>query len=118
MGGLADSWYEYLVRSPFLRSPSSKLTFLIRSSSFLSQIKQAQLTSFSLPQYPKMYAAAMDATHEHLLKKLDVIPGRDDLAIIGNVDWGVYKHDVRLTCPPSPFLLSHAHKVFRNSFNT
>ncbi|GAA5859607.1 hypothetical protein JCM8547_006161 [Rhodosporidiobolus lusitaniae] len=73
-GGLADSWYEYL-------------------------IKQAQLTSFSLPQYPRLYASAVDSAQEHLIRRIEVVPGREDLTIVGNKDWGTWKNDLQhLTC--------------------
>ncbi|GAA6031931.1 hypothetical protein JCM8097_003346 [Rhodosporidiobolus ruineniae] len=73
-GGLADSYYEYL-------------------------IKQAQLTSFSHDQYPRLYADAIESAYEFLIKPLEVIPGRDDLTTIGNVDWGTWKNELQhLTC--------------------
>ncbi|GAA5969210.1 hypothetical protein JCM11641_007510 [Rhodosporidiobolus odoratus] len=73
-GGLADSYYEYL-------------------------IKQAQLTSFSTEQYPRMYATAINAAYEHLIKPIESVPGREDLTLIGNLDWGTWKHDLQhLTC--------------------
>ncbi|BGP12561.1 hypothetical protein JCM10213v2_000478 [Rhodosporidiobolus nylandii] len=73
-GGLADSFYEYL-------------------------IKQAQLTSFSQKQYPRMYEDAIDSAYEHLIRRIEVVPGREDLTLIGNVDWGTWKNDLQhLTC--------------------
>ncbi|GAA5923490.1 hypothetical protein JCM1841_001535 [Sporobolomyces salmonicolor] len=73
-GGLMDSYYEYL-------------------------IKQAQLTSFSHEQYPRMYVEAIESAYEYLIRRIEVVPGREDLAIIGNMNWGTWKAELQhLTC--------------------
>ncbi|GAA5834942.1 hypothetical protein JCM11251_002067 [Rhodosporidiobolus azoricus] len=74
MGGLTDSFYEYL-------------------------IKQAQLTSFSSDQYPRMYEEAIDSAYEHLIRPIKSVPGREDLTTIGTVAWGAWKNEMQhLTC--------------------
>ncbi|GAA5825216.1 hypothetical protein JCM10212_002960, partial [Sporobolomyces blumeae] len=73
-GGLADSYYEYL-------------------------IKQAQLTSFSHPQYPRMYENAIESAYKYLVRPIETVPGRDGLTNIGTVNWGAYRHELQhLTC--------------------
>ncbi|GAA5838295.1 hypothetical protein JCM9279_003191 [Rhodotorula babjevae] len=73
-GGLADSYYEYL-------------------------IKQAQLTSFALDQYPRMYRAAVDSAYDHLIRPVGVVPGRDDLTLIGTMQLGKWQPSLQhLTC--------------------
>ncbi|TNY21998.1 glycoside hydrolase [Rhodotorula diobovata] len=73
-GGLADSYYEYL-------------------------IKQAQLTSFALEQYPRMYRDAVDSAYEHLIRPVDVVPGREDLTLVGSVNLGKWQPSLQhLTC--------------------
>ncbi|BGP36575.1 hypothetical protein JCM10449v2_000476 [Rhodotorula kratochvilovae] len=73
-GGLADSYYEYL-------------------------IKQAQLTSFSLEQYPRMYRDAVDSAYEHLIRPVEVVPGREDLTLVGGVHFGAWSPGLQhLTC--------------------
>ncbi|GAA5898592.1 hypothetical protein JCM6882_000874 [Rhodosporidiobolus microsporus] len=74
LGGLTDSFYEYL-------------------------IKQAQLTSFSTEQYPRMYEEAIDSAYEHLIRRVETVPGREDLTTIGAVAWGAWKNELQhLTC--------------------
>lgn len=41
-----------------------------------------------------MYATAINAAYEHLIKPIESVPGREDLTLIGNLDWGTWKHDV------------------------
>ncbi|GAA5896495.1 glycoside hydrolase family 47 protein [Sporobolomyces salmoneus] len=74
-GGLADSYYEYL-------------------------IKQAQLTRFSNPQFSRMYSEAIDSAYEYLIRPVESIPGREhDLVTIGAMNWGSYRHELQhLTC--------------------
>ncbi|GAA5991158.1 hypothetical protein JCM5350_001929 [Sporobolomyces pararoseus] len=74
-GGLADSYYEYL-------------------------IKQAQMTSFSNPQFERMYEKAIDSAYEYLIRPVESVPGREqDLITIGTVNWGSYRHELQhLTC--------------------
>ncbi|GAA6046607.1 hypothetical protein JCM3770_006236 [Rhodotorula araucariae] len=73
-GGLADSYYEYL-------------------------IKQAQLTSFSLEQYPRMYRDAVDSAYEHLIRPVEVVPGRQDLTLVGSMHFGKWQPGLEhLTC--------------------
>ncbi|BGO96578.1 hypothetical protein NBRC10513v2_000516 [Rhodotorula toruloides] len=73
-GGLTDSYYEYL-------------------------IKQTQLTSFSLDQYPRMYREAIDSAYEYLVRPVEVVPGKDDMAIIGSMSYGSWKPEMQhLTC--------------------
>jgi len=74
-GGLADSYYEYL-------------------------IKQAQLTLFSNQQFERMYSKAIDSAYEYLIKPIESIPGREkDLITIGTMNWGSYRHELQhLTC--------------------
>ncbi|GAA5995223.1 glycoside hydrolase family 47 protein [Rhodotorula paludigena] len=73
-GGLADSYYEYL-------------------------IKQAQLTSFALEQYPRMYRDAIESAYAYLIRPVGVVPGRDDLTLIGSVNFGAWKPELQhLTC--------------------
>lgn len=50
-----------------------------------AQIKQAQLVSDAIPQYSRMYAEAIDSAYDHLVQRVEVVPGRDDLTIIGSV---------------------------------
>ncbi|GAA5861315.1 hypothetical protein JCM3774_000206 [Rhodotorula dairenensis] len=74
LGGLADSYYEYL-------------------------IKQAHLTSMSHEQYSRMYREAMDAILEHLVRPLEVIPGRHDLTLLGTKNWGGWQAELQhLAC--------------------
>ncbi|GAA6004328.1 hypothetical protein JCM10207_000671 [Rhodosporidiobolus poonsookiae] len=74
MGGEIDSYYEYL-------------------------IKQAQLTSFSHEQYPRMYEAAVESAYEFLIRRVEVVPGREDLTLIGKVEWGTFTPEMQhLTC--------------------
>ncbi|GAA5940310.1 glycoside hydrolase family 47 protein [Sporobolomyces koalae] len=74
-GGLADSYYEYL-------------------------IKQAQLTSFSNPQFERMYEKAIESAYEYLIRPVESVPGREhDLTTIGTMNWGSYRHELQhLTC--------------------
>lgn len=74
LGGLADSYYEYL-------------------------IKQAHLTSMSHDQYSRMYREAMDGILEHLVRPLEVVPGRHDLALLGTRNWSGWQAEVQhLAC--------------------
>ncbi|KAL8291722.1 hypothetical protein RQP46_001980 [Phenoliferia psychrophenolica] len=63
-GGQADSYYEYL-------------------------IKEHQLLQGAHPQYPRMYEAAIDAAHEHLIKPIRVVTGMDDMVSFGDVHFNV-----------------------------
>ncbi|MBZ6370572.1 MAG: glycoside hydrolase family 47 protein [Microbacterium hominis] len=74
LGGLADSYYEYL-------------------------IKQAHLTSMSHDQYSRMYREAMDGVLKYLVRPLEVIPGRHDLALLGTMNWGGWQAELQhLAC--------------------
>ncbi|KAK4057558.1 hypothetical protein OIO90_001203 [Microbotryomycetes sp. JL221] len=74
LGGLADSYYEYL-------------------------IKQAQLVSNSHPQYARMYESVAESVMNFLVSSIDVVPGREDLMNLGIQQWGKYSHTwEHLTC--------------------
>ncbi|GAA5981560.1 hypothetical protein JCM10908_004153 [Rhodotorula pacifica] len=74
LGGLADSYYEYL-------------------------IKQAHLTSLSHEQSARMYREAMDSILQYLVRPLEVIPGRHDLALLGTMNWGGWQAELQhLAC--------------------
>lgn len=47
------------------------------------QIKQHQLLGGAHPQYERMYTEAIDSAHEHLIRNVEVVPGREDLMIVG-----------------------------------
>ncbi|KAM0747845.1 seven-hairpin glycosidase [Meredithblackwellia eburnea MCA 4105] len=73
-GGLADSYYEYL-------------------------IKQFQLMGGASQQYERMYKEAIDSAYEYLIRRVEVVPGRDDLTIIGAKQWGQWSSRLEhLTC--------------------
>lgn len=99
-GGLADSYYEYLVRlAASLRLPSPGAGPLTPLYTLTPQIKQAQLTSFALEQYPRMYRDAVDSAYEHLIRPVDVVPGREDLTLVGSVNLGKWQPSLQhLTC--------------------
>lgn len=91
-GGLADSYYEYLV------SPACRLAAK-QADCLALQIKQAQLTHFSLDQYPRMYREAIDSAYEYLVRPVEVVPGRNDMTIIGSMSYGSWKPELQhLTC--------------------
>ncbi|GAA6013653.1 hypothetical protein JCM11491_002740 [Sporobolomyces phaffii] len=71
-GGLADSYYEYM-------------------------IKQAQLTSFTNPQFDRMYRDAIDSAYRYLVKPVESVPGRerDGMVTIGTMNWGAYRHELQ-----------------------
>ncbi|KAK4055286.1 hypothetical protein OIV83_000569 [Microbotryomycetes sp. JL201] len=74
LGGLADSYYEYL-------------------------IKQAQLTSNVSPQYARMYEQVAESVLNYLASDIKVVPGRRDLVNLGMRQWGHYSHTwEHLTC--------------------
>ncbi|KAM0793373.1 hypothetical protein ACM66B_000828 [Microbotryomycetes sp. NB124-2] len=74
LGGLADSYYEYL-------------------------IKQAQLVSNVHPQFARMYEDVADSTTNYLASEIEVVPGREDLVNLGMRQWGHYSHTwEHLTC--------------------
>lgn len=59
-GGLADSYYEYLV-------------------------KQHQLLKGKMSQYGRMYRNVAESVWTYLYHRIEVVPGRRDLATIGSV---------------------------------
>ncbi|BGP42312.1 hypothetical protein JCM10449v2_006317 [Rhodotorula kratochvilovae] len=64
-GGQADSYYEYLL----------KLYQLLGGSGPAAE------------QYARMYPAAIDAAHEHLVREIEVVPGLEDAVTIGDVHY-------------------------------
>jgi hypothetical protein len=75
---LADSYYEYLVRFE-----NAAVSFRSHALTLALQIKQAQLISDAHPQYSRMYTEAIDSAYEHLIARVEVVPGREDLTTIG-----------------------------------
>ncbi|KAK4701339.1 hypothetical protein P7C70_g4893, partial [Phenoliferia sp. Uapishka_3] len=77
-GGLADSYYEYLVRL---------------------EIKQYQLLGGVSSQYGRMYSEAIDSAYQWLIRPVEVIPGRTGLTTIGVMAWGSWSARLEhLTC--------------------
>ena len=83
-GGLADSYYEYLVG--LLVTHSSSVSEILMFVKEAWQIKQAQLTSFAIPQYAKMYQESIESAYQYLIRPVESIPGREnDLTTIGTM---------------------------------
>ncbi|GAA5977117.1 hypothetical protein JCM11641_001306 [Rhodosporidiobolus odoratus] len=72
-GGQADSYYEYLV----------KLYQLLGGSPPSSTTDDEDPAT----QYRRMYSAAIDTAHRHLIRDIDVVPGLEGAVTIGDVQY-------------------------------
>ncbi|GAA6044143.1 hypothetical protein JCM8097_002794 [Rhodosporidiobolus ruineniae] len=84
-GGQADSYYEYLLKLYQLLggAPSSPAP----ATSSPSEPPAAQ--------YRRMYTAAVDSAHEHLIRPIRVVPGLEGAVAIGDVSYKVEERGKR-----------------------
>ena len=72
------------------------------------------MTSFSNPQFERMYEEAIDAAYEYLIKPVESVPGREhDLLTIWTMNWGSYRHELQhLTCFAGGMYVSYVSRTY------